>query len=108
MSRAGGLPLLAEFLCREEPGLGIGRGLAPTVDALPDEAAREALVLALADRALPPAATTPTLIAAGIAVGSRDGVRIRHALVADAVLERARPEDVVSARGPGRPRAGRR
>lgn len=97
VSRAGGLPLLAEFLCQGAPGMGIGRGLAPTVDALPGDLAREALLLALADRAVPASVTTPALVDAGIAVSGADGVRIRHALVADAVLARALAQDVSNA-----------
>ncbi|MEZ5115925.1 MAG: helix-turn-helix transcriptional regulator [Candidatus Nanopelagicales bacterium] len=94
VQRAGGLPLLVEFLCGD-PTAPMGRGLVPAVESLPGRLATCALGLALADRPLPPDDNTDALVRAGIATRTEDGaVRIHHALVADAVVAAADPEQV--------------
>lgn len=96
---SGGLPLMTEFLCRPDSTSTIGRGLVPSVRSLPAEAAASALRLALADRPLAVDSETPLLVRTGVAVQSGSTVRLRHALVAEAVVAQASRQDVVAAHG---------
>lgn len=88
---AAGLPLLVEFLSGIDPDAPVGRGLVPSVDALSEASLSVAVLLAVAGQ--PIAIDGTDLMAAGIAVRDQDGrVRIRHQLVAEAVLGRASAE----------------
>lgn len=99
VSGAGGLPLLVEFLCHGDETATRGRGLVPAVESLSVAGRASALRLALASRPLPPDETTPELLAAGVASRWDDGVRIRHALVADALVAVADPSQLAAAHG---------
>lgn len=94
---SGGLPLLVELLCGDA-GAEAGRGLVPSVAGLSPGAAGSALELALARHPRPRDDATPELVRAGIATMTDDGeIRIRHALVADAVVAAAEDADIRSA-----------
>jgi DNA-binding CsgD family transcriptional regulator/tetratricopeptide (TPR) repeat protein len=96
VSGSAGLPLLIEFLSGVDPDAPVGRGLVPSIDALGDEEIRAATLLAVA--AQPVDVAPGALVSHGIAVQETDGrLRIRHQLVADAVLARATPGQVADA-----------
>lgn len=98
LAGAGGLPLLVEFLCRGDADVTRGRGLVPAVDALSPDAAAAAVRLAVAQRPLPVSRAATELVAAGVAAPTGSGaLRIRHALVADAVLAAAPADAIVRA-----------
>lgn len=88
VSGSAGLPLLIEFLSGADPDAPVGRGLVPCIDALDEEHLRLATLLAVAGKPLP--VEGDVLVAAGIAVRESDGrMRIRHHLVAEAVIAHA-------------------
>lgn len=93
---SAGLPLLVEFLCRADRNGVRGRGLVPAVEGLSPTEQRSALRLALSDRALPTDGSSGALVERGIATRQGSAVRIRHALVADAVVEHAGREMMLS------------
>jgi DNA-binding CsgD family transcriptional regulator/tetratricopeptide (TPR) repeat protein len=84
---AGGLPLMAEFLSGMDPDAPLGRGLLPVVEGLAPEEFDLALRLALAMRPLPGGDLATALVSKGVATPTGEaGIRIRHALVAEAIV----------------------
>jgi DNA-binding NarL/FixJ family response regulator len=85
--RAGGIPLLVEEFAAAKPNEVLLRGSLPRLEGLSEAVATEALRLALAGRPVTAGPDSAALIRAGIATDLTDGtVRIRHALLGDAVI----------------------
>jgi DNA-binding CsgD family transcriptional regulator len=95
---AGGLPLMAEFLSGMDLDAPLGRGLLPVVEGLtPDEFALS-LRLALAMRPLPGGDLATGLVSKAVATPTEGaGIRIRHALVAEAIVGAADERAIVAA-----------
>ncbi len=87
---SAGLPLIVEFLCGTAPELRADRGLVPAIDALSPAALDTAVLLAVSHRPLRIEQGAEELLASRIALRGGDGrLRIKHQLIADAVLAAA-------------------
>ena len=87
IGRAGGVPLLVEEFAAAKPNEVSLRGSLPRLEGLSAAVSSEALRLALAGRPVAAGPESTALVRAGIASMLPDGsVRIRHALLADAVI----------------------
>jgi DNA-binding NarL/FixJ family response regulator len=87
IGRAGGVPLLVEEFAAAKPNEVLLRGSLPRLEGLSAAVSADALRLALAGGPVAAAPESAALVRAGIATDLADGtVRIRHALLADAVI----------------------